>query len=83
VGSTIDKVAEDVDVILEKYNVLDDWQVSDKYEVSSAPTFVITKDDLVVNKMLGGLSQVQLLQWLERFKRYTSYEDEGGQVCNE
>jgi thioredoxin-like negative regulator of GroEL len=44
------------------FNVNDDSELADEYEIEFVPTLIFLKDNQVVNKLLGVKTQQQIMQ---------------------
>lgn len=51
-----------------EYNIDFDFDICQKYEITSLPTTVTLNGDTVIDKVQGALPQVQLIELLDKLK---------------
>ena len=61
-------LAEDMDIDLKKYNVLEFEQGWNDYQIESTPTLVRFKDGKEVDRIVGTQTEATFKQWIEQNK---------------
>ncbi len=68
-GPFVEELAQEMDatnIKIVKLNVDDNPETAGKYEVLSIPTFLIFKDGLVVDHLIGGVGKEKLKAFIEK-----------------
>lgn len=59
---------DDEDIEIEKYNIEDDAELVEDYNIRSVPTLIFIKDDEIICRHVGSLTKDKLINILDKVK---------------